>query len=172
MIDSKILYELFNKATTFDIVIGGASLPVFSKKGTLLITLINSNVLSNSNKDFTNSPARIDNNSIVQYSLIQNNYQLDIYKINDNKKGFIEATEEALHLREYLKSFDVMEYLKPYEIEILPCYSSVNIATEFNEQKHLINRAFFEFSLIYKQQIQQAITKIDKIQTNNIIIGG
>ena len=172
MIQAKIIYEIFSNFTNYKIVIGGSNNPLDFKKGSVLITLINSNVLSNSNKDFKNLIDENQTTLINQYSLVKLNYQIDIYKINNNKLGIIEVNNEALNIQEYLKSFDTQEHLKEYGIEILPCYANIVCLTEFNEQKHLINRAFFEFSLIHKVQIQQKVDKIDKIKTNNTIIGG
>ena len=172
MITSKILYEMIQPITSYEIIIGGALLPVNFKKGSVLITHINNSVLSNSNKNFTKLIDVNDDSFIEQYSIIQSNYQLDVYKINDNKQGIIEANQEALNIQEYLKSLDVQEYLKANNIEILPSYSNITCLSEFNEQKHLINRAFFEFSLISYISIKQKVNKIDKIQNNNIILGG
>lgn len=172
MITNEVLFNLFKPITNYTIVIGGSHLPLDFKNGSVLISLINTEVLSNSNKVFSNPIQQGDDTLITQFSIIKYNYQIDIYKINNDDTGIIESSVEALKIQEYLKSFDATESIKIPDCEILPCYSNINNIVEFNEQKHLINRAFFDFSLVYKQILQQKINKIDKIQTNNILIGG
>lgn len=155
--------------TDFEIIIAGNDYPANMEKGALIITPINSIVLSNAMKDTTKI---IDNNSINQISKIQTNFQVDIYKVNPNGNNGNAALTEALNIREWLKTFDVQEYLNNLNYEILPCYAPINFTIDYTDQKKLVNRCYFEFSIIENIETPQSINIFNNIEIKQNLLQG
>lgn len=170
MFNTTLLYEIVKKGTPYDVIIGGGDLPANFDNGSVIITLLNSQTITQSHKDF--ETIKQEDSTIQAYSVIQNNYQFDLYRANPKNHLYLDVEIEAQKLREYLKSYDVQEYLKAKEAEVLPTISQINFLNDFNEQKKLINRAFFEVSVCFKVYFTQEINIFDKIQITNNILGG
>lgn len=173
MFDTSKLWQILQRFTKYECIIGGGDLPANFDKGALIITLINSQTLTQSVKDFFTLHGEQDEFNITAKTLIQNNYQIDLYRQNPINAPYIDTEIESQKVREYLKSYEVQEYLKDLNASILPAISTIQYVTDFNEQKKLINRAFFEVSIVYNFEALQKVEKLDKITLNgNLIIGG
>ena len=172
MFNTTFLHEIIAKKTPYDVIIGGSYLPADFDKGCVIITLINSQVLTQSYKDFSKITTQDDTHTIQSSTLVQNNYQLDLYRSNPRNLEYIDVEIQAQRLREYLKSYDVADYMENIGAEILPTISQITFLTDFNEQKKLINRAFFEVSIIFDVINKQDVNIFDKITLENTLIGG
>lgn len=172
MFDSTLLYSIISKGTSYDVIIGGGELASNFDKGSVIITLIQSKVLSQSYKDFEKIEQDEQGGYITAYTRIQNNYQFDLYRANPRNLGYIDVERESIALREYLKSYDVQEYLSKHNVSILPAISQISYLNDFTEQKKLINRAFFEVSVIFEVSSKEKVDMFDIITINNIIAGG
>ena len=62
--------------------------------------------------------------------------------------------------------------MQTIQAEILPTISQISFLTDFNEQKKLVNRAFFEVSIIFDVTNMQDVNIFDKIALGNTLIGG
>ena len=172
MFNTTFLHEIIAKKTPYDVIIGGSYLPADFDKGCVIITLINSQVLTQSYKDFSKITTQDDTHTIQSSTLVQNNYQLDLYRSNPRNFEYLDIEVQAQRLREYLKSYDVADYMENIGAEILPTISQITFLTDFNEQKKLINRAFFEVSIIFDVINKQDVNIFDKITLENTLIGG
>ena len=110
-----------------------------------------------------------DTYSIKQSSYIENTYQLDIYKINDKNAQVIQAEVEAYKLREWLKSYEVSEYLEKLKADILPIYDNIRFNSELLN-KELVNRASFEMKIISRVEISENTAVADKAKIKDIYI--
>lgn len=173
MFNTALLYEIVSKQTPYDVIIGGSDLPANFDKGCVIITLINSQVLTQSYKDFSKITTQGDTYTIQSTTRVQNNYQFDLYRCNPRNLECIDVEIQAQSLREYLKSYDVADYMQTIQAEILPTISQINFLTDFNEQKKLVNRAFFEVSIVFDVKNIQYVNTFDKIALENkLLIGG
>ena len=164
------LFKIFSQIIDYEIIISGTELPINTKKGALLLTLLNARPLTTSAKDFNHLIKIIENENddvfIESKSLYTSSYQLDLYKENPRNLGYIEVNQKAYELQEYLKSYDVAETLKEANAEILPNFSNIRFLTDYNENKKLVNRASFDFEIIFTQINLEKIDKFDKININ------
>lgn len=162
MVNNSILFNMLKPATNYEIIVGGMALPIDVENGTILINYINNIPLSKSNKKMA-----VDDNKepiIKEGSVLQEQLQLDFYRINPLNNLYIDAYLECENVKEYLKSYQVQEYLKSFNIELLPIVNTTTYLTDLTEQKKLVNRAFFEVSLIYDSlEIIENIDTINKI---------
>lgn len=172
MFNTALLHEIIAKKTPYDVIIGGSYLPADFDKGCVIITLINSQALTQSYKDFSKIKTQDDMRAIQSITRLQNNYQFDLYRCNPRNLEYIDVEIQAQRLREYLKSYDVADYMEKIGAEILPAISQITFLTDFNEQKKLINRAFFEVSIIFDITNKQDVNIFDKIALENTLIGG
>lgn len=173
MFNTALLYEIVSKQTPYDVIIGGSDLPANFDKGCVIITLINSQVLTQSYKDFSKITTQGDTHTIQSITRVQNNYQFDLYRCNPRNLDYIDVEIQAQSLREYLKSYDVADYMQAIQAEILPTISQISFLTDFNDQKKLVNRAFFEVSIIFDVINMQDVNIFDKIALENkLLIGG
>ena len=62
--------------------------------------------------------------------------------------------------------------MKTIQAEILSTISQITFLNDFNEQKKLITRAFFEVSIIFDVTNIQDDNIFDKIALGNTLIGG
>lgn len=172
MFSEAMIYEALRPHTAFDIVIGGAGLTANFDKGCIIINPLNSIPITRSDRNFRDLKFNQGKGYITQSSLIKSTYQLDFYKVNPANTQYIHAYIEAQRIQEMLKSMDVSEIFKANNVEILPSFGAINYLTEFNEQKRLVNRAFFDFEVIYQVEIVQEVKTFDKIIIDkNTIIG-
>ena len=169
-----LFYDILKPISDFEIVVGGTNLPIDFDKGTMLITPLYSNVVTRSDKNFKDIIARGDKHYIMQSSKLKETYQIDFYKVNPQNETSIIAYDVAKRVQEYLKSYDISEYLREHNVEILPNFEVISYTNDFTEQKKLVNRAFFEFSVYFYQNILQEVNIFDKITAENkyIIEGG
>lgn len=178
MFSTEHLYNLFKPhdnsslITEYEVVIGGTNLTANLDKGAIVLTPLFSNVMGSQFKDLknivTNLNEPVENGFIREYSLIKHTYQVDIYKVNSPNVFYIEAEREALKIREWLKSYEVMEYLAELNCEVLPCYSTINFTSELYNKK-FTNRAFFDFEIISLIEIQEETKIADKAKIENIL---
>lgn len=161
------LFKIFSQVIDYEIIISGTELPINTKRGALLLTLLNARPLTTSAKDFNNLIEKENDDVFIESkSLYTNGYQLDLYKENPRNLGYIEVNQKAYELQEYLKSYDVAETLKEANAEILPNFSSIRFLTDYNENKKLVNRASFDFEIIFTQINLEKIDKFGKININ------
>jgi hypothetical protein len=172
MFNTTLLHEIIAKKTHYDVIIGGSTLPADFEKGCVIINLINSTPLTQSFKDFSSIQTKDNTSTIKSTNLVRNNYQLDLYRINPRNFEYLDIEVQAQRLREYLNSYDVADYMEKIGADILPVTSQITFLSEFNEQKKLINRAFFEIAVVFTIQGEQNINIFDKITLENKLIGG
>ena len=172
MFNTTLLHEIIAKKTPYDVIIGGSTLPADFEKGCVIINLINSQALTHSFKDFSKIETKDNTSTIKSTNLARNNYQLDLYRSNPRNFEYLDIEIQAQRLREYLNSYEVAEYLDTHGADILPVTSQITFLSEFNEQKKLINRAFFEIAVVFTIQGEQDISIFDKITIENKLTGG
>lgn len=172
MFNTTLLHEIIAKKTHYDVIIGGSTLPADFEKGCVIINLINSTPLTQSFKDFSSIQTKDDTSTIKSTNLVRNNYQLDLYRSNPRNLEYLDIEVQAQRLREYLNSYDVADYMEKIGADILPVTSQITFLSEFNEQKKLINRAFFEIAVVFTIQGEQNTNIFDKIALENKLIGG
>lgn len=181
MFSTSYIYKLFkpetnpNLITSYEVVIGGTILPAKLKSGVILVTPLFSKAVTSQYNDLQSLEydGESDTYSIKQSSYIENTYQVDIYKINDKNAQVIQAEVEAYKLREWLKSYEVSEYLAELKADILPIYDNIRFSSELLN-KELVNRASFEMKIISRVEISENTQIADKakIQDINILTGG
>lgn len=177
MFSSSYIYGLFkpeqnpNLITSYEVVIGGTILPAKLKTGVILVTPLFSKPVTSQYNDLESLEydTETDTYSIKQSSYIENTYQLDIYKINDKNAQVIQAEVEAYKLREWLKSYEVSEYLAKLKADILPIYDNIRFSSELLN-KELVNRASFEMKIISRVEISENTQIADKAKIENINI--
>ena len=169
MDNNVILFNLFKEITNYEIIIGGMAFPPDMEKGSLIINYINTIELSKSNKSKPIKDGEIL--KIKEYSLQQTLLQIDFYRVNPLNLNYIDCMQEALKVKEWLKSYQIQSYLKDLDIEILPNIGTITYLTDFTEQKKLVNRAFFEVNLIHKSvQVEEQLQNIENVKFINKII--
>lgn len=181
MFSTSYIYKLFKPEnnpeliTAYEVVIGGTILPAKLKTGVILVTPLFSKAITSQYNDLQSLEynAEADTYSIKQSSYIENIYQIDIYKINDKNAQVIQAEVEAYKLREWLKSYEVSEYLANLKADILPIYDNIRFSSELLN-KELVNRASFEMKIISRVEISENTQVADKakIKDINILTGG
>lgn len=177
MFSSSYIYRLFkpeqnpNLITSYEVVIGGTILPAKLKTGVILVTPLFSKAVTSQYNDLESLEYddESDTYSIKQSSYIENTYQLDIYKINDKNAQVIQAEIEAYKVREWLKSYEVSEYLSKLKADILPIYDNIRFSSELLN-KELVNRASFEMKIISRIEISENTQIADKAKIENINI--
>lgn len=179
MFSTENLYRLFkplnneNLITSYEVIIGGTTLPADLEKGSVIITPLFSETISSQYKDLQNIAVDLTEfptqGLISEFSVIQNSYQVDIYKVNGKNLNYIEVEREAIKIREWLKSYEVMEYLDSLNSQILPCYSQIIFSSE-QYNKLFANRAMFEFQILTKVAIKEKVNLIDKVKIENLIL--
>ncbi len=172
MLDFRHIYVMLKptdsgvKITDYDVIMGGTRYAGDYNKGLIIISLVNTQVLTSSSKRFV---LKDDDFDINESSLIQYNFQLDCYKRNSENATEIEAFNEAIKVQEWLKSYYVREYLAKKNAQILPNYANIAFTNELIDGV-FINRAIFEFSIIHKVEISEAdIGLTPKLKDNKIL---
>lgn len=156
-----------NSITALPVVFGGTSYAVDFVKGVCVVSLINSEACTSQTKHFSKKVDDDDKITLKNVSILQWNFQIDIYKKNDDDVSEIQAYEEAIKIREWLKTLQVSEYLKGLNAEIFANYGIINFVSELVDNK-LINRAFFEFSIVGEYEISERDEWFDKINIDKI----
>lgn len=178
MFDSENLYNLLkpkenpNLITTYEVIIGGGGISANFNKGVIVLNLLQSRPVSSNirkfkdldKKEFVKEKEHYS--TIKEYSFIQADYQMDIYKKNAQNILFIECEREANKIKQWLNSYEVAEYLTSLDCEILPAYSITQFSNEMIENK-LVQRASFDFSIISKVEISEVVGVVDKATIGN-----
>lgn len=174
MFNTSLICEAIKGFLDYDVIVGGGGLPADFDKGCVIVTLINSKTLTQSYKDFSKIEINQDKTlgNIQSKTLIQNTYQIDLYRQNPINLPYIDVEIQAQNLREYFKSYYSQEYFSKLNASILPTLSDINFLTDFTEQKKIINRAFFTLDVVFEINQTQSVDILDKIAINNLIIGG
>lgn len=151
----------------------GQNYPADFSKGAIIASITSSKALSNAFKNINDKREEGANAGeviIYQETLMQFDIQIDCYKENSQGYDGNHAYNEACKLYEHLKTWDAQEYLRGIGCEVLPCYSLINTTTELTEQKQLVQRAFFEFSLIKTIETAQSVGVISQININGDLL--
>lgn len=171
--DSSKLYNLFkpnenkNLITGYDVFIGGAFQSVDFAKGAIIVFPLSSKPITSSIKEINENEKMI-----YEYSHLENFYQIDIYKKNSENITYLEVELEATKIREWLKSYEVMEYLQKYDSGILPAYGSIRYNLNLEINKNFTNKASFDFTILSKVLIKEDPYYVTKAGVNNKILKG
>lgn len=175
MFSLKDCYDLFkadgHSITDYELILGGFKYAPNLNKGVVIISLVNSEILTSQSKVWQSNPNDSDTALVSESSVIQLNFQLDCYKANDDNVDIIQAFHECFKLQEWLKGLYVYDYLRGLNSEILPNYSVIQFTTEAVDNK-VINRAFFEFSIVTKNKISEVDNVIDSVAIESKLIRG
>lgn len=175
MFSLKDCYDLFkaqgHSITDYELILGGFKYAPNLNKGVVIISLVNSEILTSQSKEWQSNPNDNDTALVRESSVIQLNFQLDCYKANDDNVDIIQAFHECFKLQEWLKGLYVRDYLRGLNSEILPNYSVIQFTTEAVDNK-VINRAFFEFSIVTKNEISEIDNVIDSVAIESKLIQG
>lgn len=166
MFDSSKLYKLLKPdsnpdlITTLPVVIGGTSAVPDLIKGAVIVHLINATPTTSQYKNmYFDTELQKESGS----SLYDITYQIDIYKQNEPNLRYIEVEREATKIQEWLKSFEVEEYLRSLDSEILANYKPVKTTMNVEHNNQFTNRAMFDFTIVSKNQILENIDIIEDI---------
>ena len=163
--------------TSYEVVIGGTTLPANMEKGVIIIHPLSSRPVSSQFKDFNTilePTAEDEPYKIPEMSALQLDYQCDIYKINDLNALEIQAEVEAHKIREWLSGMESTEYLAGLKAQILPIYSQLRFSSELLPTQQFANRVSFDFSILSTKIIQEWVNVVDKaiIKKTLILKGG
>lgn len=176
MFDSSKLYKMFKPdsnpdlITTYQVAIMGTNYTPNLAIGVITIQTKNVRSATSQNKDLLN-PDEL-NSTEKGTSKIEITYQVDIYKKNPDNVNYIEVEREAIKVKEWLKSFEIQEYLQALESEILTNYSNIRLFPNEEINKQFINRAGFDFTIVTNSQISESIDIIENIVLDETIIIG
>lgn len=172
MFDSSKIYKMIKPDSNPDLI---TSLPVFIGGTTAVPDLINGAVIVHliNNKPITSQYKNMQDINLDKEkgsSKVELTYQLDVYKQNGKNIKYIEVEKEIIKIQEWLKSFEVQEYLQTLDVEILPNYSLVRHIPNVEHNSTFTNRASFDFVIISNNSIFEKVTIIDKIVFDKTII--
>ena len=172
MFTSANIYKMFKPDSSPDIIteyqvfIGGTKYSPNLASGVVMIRPLSTKDMTSQFKNMTD----IADDKEMGKSIIGITYQVDIYKENSKTATSIEVEAEAIKIKEWLKSFEIQEYLEGLDSEILPNYSSIRMFPNEEINKAFINRAGFDFTIITNSEIFESVDIIDKIIFDNEII--
>ena len=172
MFDSSKIYKMLKPDSNPDLI---TSLPVFIGGTTAVPDLINGAIIVHliNNKPVTSQYKNIQDINLDNEkgsSKVELTFQLDVYKQNAKNVKYIEVEREIIKIQEWLKSFEVQEYLESLDAEILPNYSLVRHIPNVEHNSTFTNRASFDFVIISNNSIFEKVTIIDKIVFDKTII--
>ena len=166
MFDSSKIYKLLKPdsnpdlITTLPVIIGGTTAVPDLISGAVIVHLINATPTTSQHKDMNfDTELKKESGS----SLYEITYQIDIYKQNGKNIRYIEVEREATKIQEWLKSFEVEEYLRTLDSEILANYKPIKTTMNVEHNNQFTNRAMFDFTIVSKNQILENIAIIDNI---------
>ena len=173
MFDSSKIYKMLKPDGSPDLI---TKLPVFIGGTTAVPDLINGAIIiyplipkpvtsqtKNMHHDTTNQKEKGE-------SLYELTYQIDIYKQNAKNVKYIEVEKEATTIQEWLKSFEIEEYLQTLDAEIYANYKPVRFMLNVEHNSTFTNRATFDFTIVSANQIFERINIIDKVVFDKTII--
>lgn len=173
MFNSENIYNMFkptsnpNLITSYDVYVGGTMLPTNYSKGAIIIYTLNSSDQTSQYKNMFDISVQ---SKETGRSKIGITYQVDVYKKNAKNLTYIEVEKEAIKIKEWLKSFQVQEYLESLNSEILTPYSTLRYMPNEEINKEFINRVSFDFTIITTSEISESVTIIDKVIFDKTII--
>lgn len=172
MFDSSKIYKMLKPDSNPDLI---TSLPVFIGGTTAVPDLINGAIIVHliNNKPVTSQDKNMQDINLDKEkgsSKVELTYQLDVYKQNGKNVKYIEVEREIIKIQEWLKSFEVQEYLQTLDAEILPNYSLIRHIPNVEHNSTFTNRASFDFVIISNNSIFEKVTIIDKIVFDKTII--
>lgn len=172
MFDSSKIYKMLKPDSNPDLI---TSLPVFIGGTTAVPDLINGAIIVHliNNKPVTSQYKNMQDINLDKEkgsSKVELTYQLDVYKQNGKNVKYIEVEREIIKIQEWLKSFEVQEYLQTLDAEILPNYSLIRHIPNVEHNSTFTNRASFDFVIISNNSIFEKVTIIDKIVFDKTII--
>ena len=162
------LYHLFkplnneNAITAYPLIIGGGGGTLDLIKGGWIISPLRTKPLNEGIYDSLAINSVDETASKTLKRLIQTDYQIDFFISPLNKEKSTDLFNEAWRIFTYLKSHNAILYLREFEAEILPINGNIQYFSDFGENKHLVNRAMFEFSIISKAEYTQDFKVFDK----------
>ena len=172
MFDSSKIYKMLkpesnpNLITSLPVFIGGTTAVPDLINGAIIVHLINNKPVTSQYKNMQD--INLDNEK--GSSKVELTFQLDVYKQNAKNVKYIEVEREIIKIQEWLKSFEVQEYLETLDAEILPNYSLVRHIPNVEHNSTFTNRASFDFVIISNNSIFEKVTIIDKIVFDKTII--
>ena len=172
MFDSSKIYKMLkpesnpNLITNLPVFIGGTTAVTDLINGAIIVHLINNKPITSQYKNMQD--INLDNER--GSSKVELTFQLDVYKQNAKNLKYIEVEREIIKIQEWLKSFEVQEYLESLDAEILPNYSLVRHIPNVEHNSTFTNRASFDFVIISNNSIFEKVTIIDKIVFDKTII--
>lgn len=174
MFDSSKIYKMIKPdsnpdlITSLPLIIGGTTAVPDLISGAVIIHPINNMPVTSQYKNMKDVDPLISDEK--GSSKIELTYQIDIYKQNANNIKYIEVEREAINIQEWLKSFEVQEYLESLDAEILPNYTPIKLFMNVEHNKHFINRASFDFAILTNSSIFEKINIIENIVFDKTII--
>ena len=172
MFDSSKIYKMLKPDSNPDLItklpvfIGGTTAVPDLINGAIIVHLINNKPVTSQYKNMQD--INLDNEK--GSSKVELTFQLDVYKQNAKNVKYIEVEKEVINIQEWLKSFEVQEYLDSLGAEILPNYSLVRHIPNVEHNSTFTNRASFDFVIISNNSIFEKVTIIDKIVFDKTII--
>lgn len=172
MFDSSKIYKMLKPDSNPDLItklpvfIGGTTAVPDLINGAIIIHLINNKPVTSQYKNMQD--INLDNEK--GSSKVELTFQLDVYKQNAKNVKYIEVEKEVINIQEWLKSFEVQEYLETLDAEILPNYSLIRHIPNVEHNSTFTNRASFDFVIISNNSIFEKVTIIDKIVFDKTII--
>lgn len=160
------LYHLFkplddeNQITEYPLIIGGGGGALDLIQGGWIISPLRTKPLNEGVYD----DLQINDSEATKTlkRLIQTDYQIDFFIAPLNKDKSVDFFNEVWRIFTFLKSHNAILYLRDLDAEILPINGNIQYFSEFGENKHLVNRAMFEFSIISKTEYLQDFKVFDK----------
>lgn len=172
MFDSSKIYKMLkpdsnpNLITTYPVIIGGTTAVPDLANGVIIVYPLSPKPVTSQSKDMVNL---IDSKEVGS-SKIETTYQIDIFKQNAKNINYIEIEKEALKIQEWLKSFEIEEYLASLQSEILPNYSTIRFDMNLEYNHIFLNKASFDFSIISNNSISESVNIIEDIVFDKTII--
>ena len=172
MFDTSKIYKMLKPDSNPDLItklpvfIGGTTAVPDLINGAIIVHLINNKPVTSQYKNMQDINLENERGS----SKVELTFQLDVYKQNAKNVKYIEVEKEVINIQEWLKSFEVQEYLETLDAEILPNYSLIRHIPNVEHNSTFTNRASFDFVIISNNLIFEKVTIIDKIVFDKTII--
>ena len=174
MFDSSKLYKVLKPdskpdlITTLPVFIGGTSAVPDLIKGAVIVYPLTPKPATSQKKDMYFDTLLEKEKGESLYELT---YQLDIYKQNTKNLNYIEVEKIAMTIQEWLKSFQVQEYLQTLDSQIYANYKPIRlIMNEALANNQFTNRASFDFTIVTNNQIFEKVDIIEDIVFDKTLI--
>jgi len=166
MFDSSKLYKMLKPdsnpdlITSLPVIIGGTTAVPNYISGCVIIHPLSPKPITS---QFKNMLDFVMDGKAKQSTLYELTYQIDIYKQNAKNAKTIEVENEATKIQEWLKSFEVEEYLRTLDCEIYANYKPIRLTLNADLNAQFTNRASFDVTIISTNQISEKIDIIEKV---------